>query len=161
MALTSNGRRWMAKNEKGHVAIEGPADDAGLYWCKLTRLPPCSQREMPRENNRRKPRDVDGCLKHQSKRRFKNDGQPETDGANVRVESRRGESENNTLTLTTREESSDLIHVSDSSEEEEERECPFIDLFLSFFQFLSLQLNSGYEATDGRPASCPPEMGPP
>ena len=45
----------------------------------------------------------------------------ETDGANVRVESKRGESENATLSLSTREESSELLLDSESSGESEER----------------------------------------
>ena len=31
MTLRSNGRRWSAENKRGHVAVQGPADDAGLY----------------------------------------------------------------------------------------------------------------------------------
>ena len=56
MALTSNGRRWMAKNEKGHVAVQGPADDAGLYWCKLTRCHHQPTRNAKRKQQAETPR---------------------------------------------------------------------------------------------------------
>ena len=65
---------------------------------------------MPTDSNVRTVRNADGCLKHQAKRRFTNGDQTETDGANVRVESKRGESENATLSLSTREESSEFLH---------------------------------------------------
>ena len=66
MTLRSNGRRWSAENKRGHVAVQGPADDAGLYWCKLKRLPPPTERGMPTGSNARTVRNADGFLKHQA-----------------------------------------------------------------------------------------------
>ena len=52
MALSSDGRRWAAKTASGDVGIHGPADDSGLYWCKLQRLKP---RDMQTTRRRRAP----------------------------------------------------------------------------------------------------------
>ena len=49
MTLSSNGRSWAAKDAKGHVTLQGPAEGGGLYWARLRRLQPPEDPEMRRK----------------------------------------------------------------------------------------------------------------
>ena len=70
MVLGGNVRIWSAKDKKGQVSLHGPADDAGLYWCKLRRLKRPTDREMSESEK--------GNPTHHGQKRFKmrNSGPP-------------------------------------------------------------------------------------
>ena len=129
MTLSSNGRTWSATDQGGNVMIHGPADGAGLYWCKLHRLQPTGKRKMRNRNKRSSSARTDDNTRHHSQKRlagnvsapFENGRSPMI-GFAVRGEQVRDERGISGLSLTTREERSELSYHSDSSELSEERD---------------------------------------
>ena len=117
----------MATDYKGDVQIQGPADDAGLYWCKLRRLQPPDQRKLKKRNQGRSSDNPNDCNKHHSKKRlagnvsgpFENGRSPEIVESALRGEHER---ERTLLSLPTREVETELSYDPDSSELSEERE---------------------------------------
>ena len=123
LSLSSNGRSWQAKDRNRLTMIQGPADDGGLYWARLTRLSPTGGREVTTQPRSRQRKNRNDDSTHQSgKRSNVNCPSPsvfgwssETDQGVVRGENRRG-SENSALSFALGEERSEISYYSDSSE---------------------------------------------